>query len=118
MFVGHDPGAVDGRVALIGSPIEGILPLRAAVFDEESDALRRELLEERDPVSRGPLSPPADMLADLFDHVNPAEERPRSDPLSFKGRRSRCGTVIPRVPGLSLVAIFYPKFCFWADLFL
>ena len=115
--MGRDPGAVDGRVALIGSPIEGILPLRAAVLDEVSDALRRELLEERDPVPRRPGPPPGEVFADLLDHVDPAEEGPRGDPLSFERRRPRCEAVILQVPGLSLVAIFYPRFCFWADLF-
>ena len=93
--MGRDPGAVDGRVTLIGSPIEGILPLRAAVLDEVSDTRRRELLEESDPVSRGPLPPPADVFADLFDHVDPAEEGPRGDPLSFECCRARCDAVIP-----------------------
>ena len=72
LFVCRDPGAVDGRVTLVGSPIEGITPLWAAVLNEVSDARRCELLEESDPVFRGRGTPPADVFADLFDHVDPA----------------------------------------------
>ena len=104
-------------MSLIWPALEGVGPLVAAVLDEVPDACWIELPDEGDPVPCGPRPPPTDVVEDLLCHVNPMEEGPRVDPLSFEPRRSCCEDVIPWVPGLSRVAIFYPRFCFWADLF-